>query len=70
VFTDEVTQRDYLLTATGKSGLHGNHVRLGKGLVARYWQFEVRNQGGAAFELNAIELKPTQLRRRVGGGDA
>ncbi|WP_322037984.1 hypothetical protein [Burkholderia cenocepacia] len=70
VFTDEVTQRDYLLTATGKSGLHGNHVRLGKGLVARYWQFEVRNQNGADFELNAIELKPTQLRRRVGGGDA
>ncbi|WP_396328499.1 hypothetical protein [Burkholderia anthina] len=70
VFTDEVTQRDYLLTATGKSGLHGNHVRLGKGLVARYWQFEVRNQNGADFEMNAIELKPTQLRRRVGGGDA
>jgi hypothetical protein len=50
--------------------LHGNHVRLGKGLEARYWQFEVRNQGGAYFDLNTIELKPTKLRRRVGGRDA
>lgn len=70
VFTDEVTQRDYLLTATGKSGLHGNHARLGKGLAARYWQFEVRNQDGADFQLNMIELKPVKLKRRVGGGDA
>lgn len=70
IFTDEVNQRDYLLSATGKSGLHGNHARLGKGLVARYWQFEVRNQDGADFEMNMIELKPTKLRRRVGGGDA
>lgn len=70
VFTDEVNVRDYLLSATGKSGLHGNHARLGKGLVARYWQFELRNQDGADFEMNMIELKPTKLRRRVGGGDA
>lgn len=70
VYTDEVTQRDYLLRATGKDGLHGNHARIGRGLRARYWQFEVQNQNGANFELNAIELKPTHLRRRVGGGDA
>jgi hypothetical protein len=70
IFTDEVTQRDYLLRATGDAGLHGNHVRLGKGLDARYWQFEVRNRAGADFELNMIELKPVKLRRRVGGRDA
>lgn len=70
VYTDEVTQRDYLLRASGKNGLHGNHTRIGRGLRARYWQFEVQNQNGADFELNAIELKPTHLRRRVGGGDA
>ena len=69
-FTDEVNVRDYLLTATGKAGLHGNHTRLGKGLAARYYQFEVRNQNGADFEMNMIELKPTELKRRVGGGDA
>lgn len=70
VYTDEVDRRDYLLAATGRMGLHGNHFRIGKGLLARYWQFEVMNQNGADFTLNSIELKPTQLRRRVGGGDA
>lgn len=70
VFTDEINQRDYLLRATGKDGLHGNHAKIGKGLAARYWQFELRNQGGADFELNSLELKPTNLRRRIGGGDA
>lgn len=70
VFTDELTQRDYLLRATGDAGLHGNHARLGKGLEARYWSFEVRNVNGSDFELNMIELKPTKLRRRVGGRDA
>lgn len=70
VFTDEVTVRDYLLTATGKSGLHGNHVRIGKGLAARYWQFEIQNKDGADFTLDVMELKPTPLRRRIGGGDA
>jgi hypothetical protein len=70
VLTDEINQRDYLLTGTGAAGLHGNHVRFGKGLTARYWQFEVRNQGGAYFDMNMIELKPTVLKRRIGGGDA
>lgn len=70
VFTDEINVREYLLHATGKAGLHGNHVRIGKGLAARYWQFEIRNKDGADFSLDMIELKPTILRRRVGGGDA
>lgn len=70
VYTDEVDSRDYLLQATGRLGMHGNHFRIGKGLRARYWQFEVQNQNGANFVLNSIELKPTQLRRRIGGGDA
>lgn len=70
IFTDEVTQRDYLLTNSQRAGLHGNHARLGKGLLARYWQFEVRNQAGCDFSLDCIELKPTKLPRRIGGDDA
>lgn len=69
VYTDEVNVRDYMLEAYGKGGLHGNHSRIGKGLAARYWQFELISNG-ADFELNALELKPTHLRRRIGGGDA
>lgn len=70
VFTEEKTSRDYLMQATGRSGLHGNHVRIGKGLAARYWSYAILNQKGAYFDLDAIELKPTALKRRVGGGDA
>lgn len=70
VYTDEINQRDYLLASSNRAGLHGNHVQIGKGLAARYWQFEVRNQQGADFNINSIELKPTHLRRRIGGGDA
>jgi hypothetical protein len=70
IFTDEIHVRDYRLRATGRAGLHGNHVRLGKGLRSRYWQFEVRNVDGADFQMNMIELEPTTLQRRVGGGDA
>lgn len=70
VFTNENDVRDYALKATGKTGLHGNHVRIGKGVQARYWQFEIQNKDGADFDLNVMECMPTRLRRRVGGGDA
>lgn len=70
VITEDLVQRDYLLKATGKSGIHGNHIRVGKGVEARYWQFEIRNKDGADFELDMIEVKPTVLSRRIGGGNA
>ena len=70
VFTDEVNVRDYKLTATGKSGMHGNYVRMGKGVEAQYYQFEIQNVDGADFQLNMMELKPTVLRRRVSGNHA
>lgn len=70
VITDGDKSRDYLLTPTGKNGVHGNHVRIGRGVEARYWQFEILNKGGADFELDMLEFKPTVLRRRVGGGNA
>jgi hypothetical protein len=62
--------RDYRIPGNLKSGIHGAHVRLGRGLEARYWQFEVRNQEGHAFSLDTIECKPVRLKRRIGGNDA
>lgn len=72
VITDETATRDYAIAqpTPGRVGLHGTHASLGRGLEARYWQFEVRNDGGASFELDMMEMKPTKLRRRVGGGNA
>jgi hypothetical protein len=70
VFTDETVQRDYLLSGNGYAGLHGAFTRFGKGLAARYYQFQIANQNGAYFDMNMIELKPTELKRRIGGFDA
>lgn len=70
VYTDETTVRDYRLAVTGRPGLHGQTAKLGRGIAARYWQFEVRNQAGADFELNMIELEPVILPRKFGGRHA
>jgi hypothetical protein len=70
VTTDETASRSYALRSTGATGIHGNHVRIGKGIRARYWQFELDNDNGADFELTMMEVKPDILRRRIGGGDA
>lgn len=40
-------------------------VRIGRGLKSRYWQFELANVDGADFELDALELYPVVLNRRV-----
>ncbi|MGH8591144.1 MAG: hypothetical protein ACREXX_18050 [Gammaproteobacteria bacterium] len=50
----------------------GNQVRsvrfkAGKGLKGHYWQFEVRNQNGGAFEVHHIDLLPEVLARWTKG---
>lgn len=70
VITDDDTTRRYRMKSTGKAGIHGNHVRIGKGVEARYWQFEIANVNGADFQLNCLEVKPTRMGRRVGNDEA
>lgn len=73
IITDEGATRDYAVAAPQpqyNNQLHGTHVRMGRGVEARYWQFELRNQNGSNFSVDMIELKPTKLRRRIGGRDA
>ncbi len=70
VSTDGVTTRDYVLRGTGAPGVHGGHVRIGKGIAARYWQFEIFNNAGSNFGLDVLEFKPTELRRRIGKNNA
>lgn len=36
-----------------------------RGLTAHYWQFEIRNEGGADFALDGLDLYPVILQRRV-----
>lgn len=70
VITEERWTRDYALVSDGHSGLHGARVRLGRGLEARYWQFELQNDAGCDFDHDMMEMKPIKLKRRVGGGNA
>jgi len=41
--------------------------RLGWGLQAVDWDFELANVNGADFELHSVEFHPTQLSRRIRG---
>lgn len=65
VTTDDNKIRDYRMRALGLSGAHTNIVKFGRGLEARYWQFELRNENGSDFELDAMEFKPFILKRRL-----
>jgi hypothetical protein len=69
VITDDQQRRDYAVHTLNLPGIHGNHVRIGKGVQARYWQFEISNVNGANFELNCLEVRPSRLGRRVGGNE-
>jgi hypothetical protein len=40
-------------------------IKLGKGVRARYWQFELRNVDGSDFTLDALDVLPVVLKRRV-----
>lgn len=70
LWTDETQERVYAVPPAVTSGLHGAHVRLGMGVDARYWQWEMVNHNGADFSVDCVEVKPTPLRHRVGGKDA
>ncbi|MHB0965273.1 MAG: hypothetical protein ACYC36_02355 [Bellilinea sp.] len=70
MITNDAQTRDYRMPTTGETGLHVKRVKLGKGVIARYYQFEIRNLNGADFDLNTLEIKPTIQTRRVQGGRA
>lgn len=39
-------------------------VKVGKGLLSRYWQFRLTNQSGAAFKIDTLDIHPIILSRR------
>lgn len=69
VITDETNVRRYRLASSGVAGLHGGRVKVGMGIEARYWQFEIANVGGADFTLNCLEVTPSRMGRRVRDGE-
>jgi len=66
VVTGEKVERWYEFVNT-EDRFVTERQKLGRGVKARYWQFELVNKDGADFELADMELLPVRLTRRLGG---
>lgn len=60
----EKTERWYELEETAGAPREAR-IKFGKGVKARYWQFELRNADGADFHVDQLQLLPLALSRRV-----
>jgi hypothetical protein len=57
VIDDDDTETYYKLDVTGKD-LNTNYIKFGKGLLSRYWQFELITVDSTKLELDTLELYP------------
>lgn len=55
----------YYELASSTVGLDTQAIRIGKGLVGRYWQFEIITKGNSSLELDGIEFLPVEFRRKI-----
>lgn len=53
----------YYVLVPGSSGPKGTRVKIGKGLVGRYWGSRLDNVNGADFELESVEFNPVAGQR-------
>lgn len=58
------TTAEYDATHSG-TGMGTRRIKMGKGTRSRYWQPIIRNVNGANFEIDALDLEPDVLSRRV-----
>lgn len=63
----EGQQREDIYTHTVRPGaaLHGNQLKVGGGLKSTYWQWQLENVDGGAFDLDQMQFRPLILSRRV-----
>ncbi len=62
--TDDDTERWYSISRTSDV-LRDHRMKTRKGVKSRFWSFSLANIDGADFEVDAIELVPIILKRRV-----
>lgn len=62
--TDEGESYEYMIERIDGDALHSNRIKLGRGMIGRHFQWEVRNVAGADFDINDITLLPQELPRK------
>lgn len=65
--TGEREAHVYRLYVSGAGSQREGRVKLGKGMKAVYFDFQIENVDGADFELDVIEILPVFLTRRLRG---
>lgn len=60
---DQDTGRYELIETTG-GDLNTKHIKIGKGLKGRYWQFRVVDSKDPSFDLDSIEFMPVAFKRK------
>lgn len=57
---------EYVVEPTGRTGIYQARVKPGKGLKLNYITLELANFEGAAFDFDALRIKPVALSHQVG----
>ena len=65
--TGEREAHTYRLYVTGASSQREGRIKVGKGLKAAYYDFQIENVDGAGFDLDVIEILPIVLESRLRG---
>lgn len=66
VITDQAEAYDYRLPGMLYPTLDNQRIKIGRGLVGVYWQFEITNLDGADFTLDHLDPSIQPLSRRIG----
>lgn len=64
LITDSQTEMWYTF-AEEATGLHTQNLGLAKGVIGRYWQFELVTQNTTELEIDTIEFFPIMFKRKV-----
>jgi hypothetical protein len=67
ITTNRGVQTEHIYTATVPDGevMHPAHIKLGRGLKSRYWQFQLENFEGGELDVDDIAWRPLILDRRL-----
>jgi hypothetical protein len=65
IYTDENAPNEYTLSPNGVPTLKQRRVTTGKGVRGKYWQFELENTNGCAFDFDSFDIAVAETDRRI-----